>query len=234
MPLNPGSPVEERLGQPLREYWLDRVRNHLHDSYAGISMSKFPEDLRVYEHLLWQSRANVVIEIGTQYGGSALWFRDRLFAMRRYFAGPEPHVISLDVDNEAAVENLGRADRKYRETITLLKGDVSDPGLAQQVRRRLPRKARCLVTEDSAHIFATTEAALVNYSDFVPVGGYFVVEDGCVDIDTMRPTDDWPRGVRPALDQWLATKQGSHFRSRRDLEMYGVTCHPRGFLQRES
>jgi hypothetical protein len=38
--------------------------------------------------------------------------------------------------------------------------------------------------------------------------------------------------VLPALDAWLATSEGGEFEQRRDLELYGITCHPRGFLQR--
>src|SRR4051812_50126039 len=53
----------------LREYWLARAAQHTHDSYAGIPMSKFPEDLRAYEHLLWLDRPDTVIELGVHYGG---------------------------------------------------------------------------------------------------------------------------------------------------------------------
>ena len=38
---------------PLRDYWAARAHQHTHDRYLGIKLSKFPEDLRVYEHLLW-------------------------------------------------------------------------------------------------------------------------------------------------------------------------------------
>ena len=48
----------------------------------GLPLVKFAEDLRTYERLLWSARVDVVIEIGTFVGGSALWFRDRLRAMR--------------------------------------------------------------------------------------------------------------------------------------------------------
>ena len=75
---SPPPAVRAQLEAPLRDYWLDRVRQHMQDSYLGVPLVKFPEDLRVYEHLLWRSRTNVVIELGTFRGGSALWFRDRL------------------------------------------------------------------------------------------------------------------------------------------------------------
>lgn len=48
----------------------------------------------------------------------------------------------------------------------------------------------------------------------------------------MRVDPEWPRGVLPALNEWLATPAGSNFRQRRDMELYGITCHPEGFLER--
>jgi hypothetical protein len=66
----------------------------------------------------------------------------------------------------------------------------------------------------------------------VPAGGFFDVEAGGVDADALRLDDAWPRGVLPALHDWLATDRGRAFRVRRDLELYGVSCHPEGFLQR--
>src|SRR5438874_9874994 len=77
-------PISVSLNESCGQYWLDRLRQVMFDSYAGIPIGKFPEALRVYEHLLWSSRADVVVEIGTQHGGSALWFRDRLATMRGY------------------------------------------------------------------------------------------------------------------------------------------------------
>jgi cephalosporin hydroxylase len=90
------------------------------------------------------------------------------------------------------------------------------------------------VVEDSAHVYDTTLAALRGFADMVPVGGYFVVEDGCVDVEEMRLDEFWPRGVLPAIADWRRTPEGKRFRVRRDLELYGMSCHPGGFLQRTS
>src|SRR5262249_25760969 len=57
--------------------------------------------------------------------------------------------------------------------------------------------------------------------------GYFVVEDGVVDDDALRISDDWPRGVRQALEHWLAGNP----RFGRVPPPYIVTCHPGGFLR---
>lgn len=90
------------------------------------------------------------------------------------------------------------------------------------------------MVEDSAHTRFTTTAALRGFSRFVSPGSFFVVEDGCVDVEAMRVSDDWPRGVLPALHDWLETPAGAEFVVRRDLELYGISCHPRGYLQRRN
>ena len=103
---------------------------------------------------------------------------------------------------------------------------------ARQVAALIPAGARCLVVEDSAHNYDTTLAASDGFARFVPAGEYFVVEDGCVDIKEMRLSNDWPRGVLRAIRVWLATPGGGKFTVRRDLERYGLICHPHGFPQR--
>jgi len=174
----------------------------------------------------------VVIEIGTLRGGSALWFRDRLRTLAGYGHIGRPLVISIDLDIDGAREDVRAVDPAYEETITLLAGDVTDPDMPGEVEALLPADARCLVVEDSAHVFRTTMAALRGFARFVPPQGFFVVEDGSVDYGEMRLRADWPRGVLPAVRSWLKTAEGRKFRVRRDLEIYGITSHPEGFLQR--
>ncbi len=229
-----GAPVERRLNDSLRSYWLDRVAQHTKDSYAGVPLAKFPEDLRVYEHLLWADRPNVVIELGTFCGASALWFRDRLRTLTAYGLDSEFRVITVDLDANRARPYLDRADPNWEENILLVSADVCDVGLPSRIAELLPRVARCLVVEDSAHVYETTFAVLTGFARFVPPGGFIVIEDGCVDVEPMRLEESWPRGVRPAVSDWLAGSAGKAFTVRRDLELYGVTCHPGGLLQRRA
>lgn len=224
--------VRVALGDRVGDYWLRRVEQTRSDTYAGVLIGKFPEDLRVYEHLIWISRATVVIEIGVHHGGSALWFRDRLRAAATYGRVGEGRVIGIDRDTSAGRAALAAADPSYEQSITLIDGDIRDPSLPGRIAELVPAGARCLVIEDSGHAYDTTLRALEGFSHFVPEGGFFVVEDGCVDIEEMRASPAWPRGVIPAIAAWLETDEGSCFEQRRDLELYGVTCHPYGFLER--
>lgn len=219
--------VDADLAAPLHKYWLDREAQHVKDVYAGVRIQKMPEDLRVYEHLLWISRVDTVIELGTNHGGSALWFRDRLATMATaYKRIADPAVISIDVDHAKAHRAIGVDP----PGITLLTADLADPRLPDRVATMLKPGARCLVIEDTLHSYPTTRAALDGFARFVPVNGFFVVEDGIVDVPDLRPDKDLPRGVLPAVADFLAANRD--FRVRRDLERYGLTCFPGGYLER--
>lgn len=218
----------------LREYWLARVVQHTEDSYAGVPMSKFPEDLRAYEHLLWLDRPNTVVELGVHYGGAALWFRDRLRTLAEYGHIERPRVVGVEIDAEAARRHLSTADPDWERDITLIESDVTDADAARAVADAIEPGARCLVIEDTAHTYETTAASLRAFSHLVPENGFFVVEDGTVDREELRLEPTWPRGVLRAVDDWLQTEDGAQFTVRRDLEVYGLSNHPSGFLQRRA
>jgi cephalosporin hydroxylase len=184
---------------------------------------------------MWIAAPDAIVELGAQSGASTLWLRDRLRTLHGYGAlatDAPPRVVAVDIDLDAARHNVALRDPAWADSISFVEGDVCDPSVREAVGVCIPRGAVCMVIEDSAHTAETTRAALELYSDLIAPGGFFVVEDGCVDVPWMRVKPDWPEGVLPALNAWLATPQGSAFRIRRDLEVYGVSCHPSGFLQR--
>lgn len=227
-------PFELSLQKTLRDHWRDRIARHFRDTYAGLPFLKFPEDLRVYEHLLWMARPQTVIEVGVHQGASVLWFRDRLEALTQYGGIQDIKVVGVDVDITEATRNLDRVHPLWRRHITLLEGDITDPATVAAVCALLPAKARAMLIEDSAHDYAATLASLRGLSHLVPVDGFIVVEDTCVDIDELRCAEDWPRGAAHAVRDWLTSTEGGRFTQRRDLEQYILTCHPGGFLQRVS
>jgi cephalosporin hydroxylase len=216
----------------LRDYFRERIVNCRRDRYAGVRLAKLSEDLRLYEHLLWISKPNVVIEVGISRGGSVLWFRDRLRTLASYGHVKKPRVIGIDVEIDEAHENLAAVDPTFEQTIKLVEANVTDPALPDRVAPLIPRGSRCLVIDDSAHVYETTTASLAGLARFVPPQGFFVVEDGYVDMEELRFDDELPRGVLPAIHDWLETGEGRAFRVRRDLEVYGITGNPGGVLQR--
>lgn len=223
--------------QNIKDYFVNRATQHLDDSYMGIPMMKFPEDLRVYEHLLQRSKANVVIELGSLCGGSALWFRDHLLTFSHYAGFPNAyHVLSVDIDPERAISHVVRVDPEYAKDITFLSGDVCEAKTASLVKAELTSLGPCvpMIVEDSAHTYETTFAALENFSSLVPRGGFYVIEDGYLNVDNhVFLPKSRRREVIPAIRDWLKTPAGQKFKLCREYELYGVTSHPEGILCRQ-
>ncbi len=176
----------------------------------------------------------MVVELGTNVGGSTLWFRDRLRTLAAYGRIRNPRVIAMDIDVEPARRWIGRVDGRFEEEITLLEGDVADQALASRIKGMVEPGTSCLVIEDSGHTYETTTASLTNYKELVGPGGFSIVEDGGVDIEELRTDPSLPRGVLPAIHDWLGSTDGADFVQRRDLELYGLGCQPEGILQRRS
>ncbi|HMR95615.1 MAG TPA: CmcI family methyltransferase [Microthrixaceae bacterium] len=227
-------PLELRLDESVLDFWRRRIAQHLTEYYAGVRLSKFPEDLRVLEQLLFAQRPDAVIEIGCQFASSSLWIADRLASIRRYGGPVDPLVVALDIDTEAAHVALDAVDPAWRQRIVLIEADITDPSLPDRVDDALGGRRNCMVIEDSAHTYETTIAALSGFARFVAPGGYLVVEDGVVDVEDLRLLPDWPRGVHRAIDEFLSGDRGREFVRRADLEPYGLTSHPGGYLQRRA
>jgi cephalosporin hydroxylase len=127
---------------------------------------------------------HTVVEIGTHDGDGALWFRDRLRTLKQYGRiTREPSVIILDVRRDVAREQLSRADPNWPATIPVAEADVRAPDTSERVSALMVADARCFLIEDSAHEHDTRFAALDGFAHFVRPGGYFIVEDGYVDVE---------------------------------------------------
>jgi cephalosporin hydroxylase len=205
------------------ELYKLRILNQLYyvDSYKGTRILKFPEDLRMYERLIDETKPEVIIELGVQTGGSSLWFADRLSSL---CGGGE--VIGVEISPHQIEQQVFEDPR-----ITIISGNLADQIIIDTVHSLVGGR-RAMVIEDAAHTYDCTLASMQNYWDLVPVGGWFIVEDGIVDVEPLRAHQDDPRGVIPSIEYFLTTDEGSKF-SKHRLEPYGITSNPGGWLRRD-
>jgi cephalosporin hydroxylase len=210
--------VSYDLDAPLRDFWRERLERHTQDFYRGVALAKMPEDLRTYGHLIDEVNPEVIVEIGSYQGGSALWFADQL-SIRGH--RQTPLVVSVD-KNPVALRD---------SRIEFITADVRDPDAQARVWQ-LVADRRALVSEDSNHNYVSTSAALRAYADLVSVGSWFVVEDGVVDHEGLR-LPRYPHGVKQAIDEFLASPDGERF-SQHELAPYGTTTCFGGWLKAEA
>lgn len=130
-------------------------------SYKGVKCVKNPMDLWIYGEIIHDVKPDVIIEIGTFKGGSALWLADHSDAM----------VISID-------RNLNNLDPKVmNDRIIFINGDATNKNIYKMVTSEIKTRDRVLVIEDSAHTYKNTYDCLILYSAFVSINSYYVVED---------------------------------------------------------
>lgn len=237
--------LEDALDFSIRDYWgsLYAAKRGFRDvpptRYRGSLMLKIPSDLFTYESILWDVRPELVVEIGTLEGGSALWFHDRLHLLKVKGLIEDFQVVSIDLHPRLSEDGFFERYPDAAGTLKFLHGDARSKEIVEAVRDLRRGRGACLVVEDSAHDRATTLDLLRTYGDMVSVGSYFVVEDGVVDMpqlcDVIAPVrsarnqKSWPTGVGAAIGEWLSERKDFLIDRGREAT---VTCNPFGYLKR--
>ena len=136
-------------------------------SYKDIVCQKNPFDLSLYTKLLWSLKPKTIIEIGSAYGGSALWFADTLSSFNL-----NSHIYSIDLD----ISKIDIVD----DRITFIQGSLFnlDSLLPERFIRNLSRPL--LIIEDSSHFYDATYHVLNFFKSLLEKGEYIIIEDGIV------------------------------------------------------
>ncbi len=221
-PLDLKSESQQPMRSPVssipKEYLDPIQRGTLNYSWKGIPCLKNPFDLALYTMLLWQAKPRTIFEIGSNAGGSAIWFADMLYAM-----GLDAKIISIDIERP---EGVSHPDVEFRQGNALRLWEV----LPESELYALPRPF--LVIEDASHAYEVSLACLEFFDRWLQPGEYMCVEDGI--ISSFAVEDRYNGGPDRAIREFLETR-----RSRYTLDTtlcdyfgYNVTWNTNGFLQR--
>ena len=185
--------------------------------WQGKPLLKCPMDLWSYQEIIYSLRPNLIIETGTAFGGSALYFAHLLDLCG------EGEIVSIDLD---PAENLPDHKRCW-----FVKGSSVDPDVVAYLAKRAKGK-RVMVVLDSDHSAAHVTRELDAYAPMVSQGQFLVVED--TNINGRPVPIDWKGGPGPgiAVDAWLP----NHPEFERDVlaERGLLTMHPGGWLRRRA
>lgn len=196
-------------------YPLKDIYNAHHQIvYRGVPCIKCPFDYVLYQMIINQVQPDLIIEIGTNKGGSALYLADLL-----QLTG-EGVIHSIDVTDECPdiVKNHQRISLFHQGWQNY------DFELAKEFKQ-------VLVIEDSSHYYNNTLDAINKFAPLVTKGSYLIVEDGI--IDAMGWTKSYKGGPIRAIEEFL----DSHleFKLDKDLENFfgpSATFNTKGFLKR--
>ncbi len=196
---------------------ITKTDNFSHVTWLGQPVWQNVLDLWVMQETIAEVKPALLIETGTNRGGSALFFA-HLFDLLG-----KGQVVTIDIEKLHAIAH---------PRITFLIGSSTSPSIADTVRS-LAQHANgpVMVTLDSDHRQAHVRAELEAYAPLVTPGSFCVVQDGV--IDTLSRFADGRPGPLPALEEYLSAHPEFEVDVAR-CEKFMISHHPRGWLKRKA
>ncbi len=186
------------------------------NTWMGRRIQKNPLDLFIYSEIAHEVKPRLVIETGSFWGGSAVWWAD---IMKLIHGDESGKVISID-PNALDTDTSGR-------NIEFINGSSIDSGIFNRVLSKA-QHGPILVNLDSLHDEEHVFNEMILYSQLVTVDSYMIVEDGIINGHPTHP--EYGPGPYEACERFLALHSG--FKVDRSRERMMVTANPMGFLKR--
>lgn len=218
-----------------------------HTSWFGVALQQDPSDAFQLSSLLWREQPDLLIEIGTNTGGGAIFYAS---TMREY--NPDSLVLTIDIndlssdwyqktDTNAPKRPMGCAHCKdvrctsiwNSKHVRFLKGASSSPEVIAEVERIVPRFKKVVVMLDGSHNYEYVLKDLHAYDKFVPVGSYMVVQD----TKMTRMYSHWPpydRFPLRATEDFLSGQGQGRYVVDKQYEYLLYSQHHNGWLRKVS
>jgi len=196
-------------------FYMDAEETWSTTTWMGVPCLKNPLDAWIYQEILYRHRPDVLIECGTNRGGSALFFAQLCELIGN------GHVLSIDING-----NPGKPGHARLEYLVM---SSTSPECIAAVRARLKPGDRVMAVLDSDHSKAHVQRELELYAPLVTPGQYLVVED--TNLNGHPVTRSFGPGPMEAVQEFLATTD-EFIVDREFAERMKVTFSPGGWLRK--
>ena len=206
-------------GPPLHQaFFTDLVEKT--DNFSGVTWLGQPIwqnifDLWTIQETLFEIKPALLIECGTNRGGSAFFYAS-LFDLMGH-----GRVVTVDVEKMHEISH---------PRITFLVGDSVGPEVVERVRSAVDAAdGPVMVILDSDHSEPHVARELEAYSPFVTDGSFLLCQDGVMDV--LPALSNGLPGPLPAIREFLR----HHPEFEADVERserFLITHHPMGWLRR--
>jgi cephalosporin hydroxylase len=189
--------------------------------WMGAIAQKSVSDMWNYQEILASLRPSLIIEFGTGYGGSALFFA----AVMRQIGKPF-RILSVDI-NGTNIHDAAKNDAD----IALMQASSSDPSVAERVKElKAEYPGQIFAILDSDHRKEHVLAEMLLLRPLLAPGDYLIVEDSNINGHPVLPS--WGDGPFEAIQEYTR-RFSDDYRWDKERELkFGFTFAPRGFLVR--
>ena len=190
-------------------------------SFLGVTTNKSVSDMWNYQEILSELAPSLVVEFGTRFGGSALYF-----SVIGRAINPELRVLSVDIHHHEVFPRV-HEDRAIR-LVTASSTSPEVLEIIRQMRGQNPGRVFFILDSDHARDHVLAELELVR--EVVAAGDYVVVEDGNINGHPVLP--DWGAGPTEAIEAYFERYPEDYVRDTAREAKFGFTFAPSGFLKK--
>lgn len=190
---------------------------HHRVTYKGIPAIKCPFDYVLYQMLVMQLKPDLIIEIGTNKGGTTLYLADLLLLNGK----GEIHTIDLPSNKEDSMLHQHPQVKVFK---TGYEGyDTSAAKAFETV----------MVIEDGSHMYEDVLKTMYTFAPLVSNGSYLIVEDGIV--TELGKEQLFNGGPQKAIREFL-THEKKFSIDRQWCDFFGpnATFNVNGYLKKSS
>jgi cephalosporin hydroxylase len=210
---------EQDVARKFQEVFYNSLVWRNPTTWRGIPSEQAPTDNWEMQELIGELRPEYIIETGTLYGGTTLFYADVLSDVN-----PAGKVITIDI--EPKVEEASKVP-VWKQRVEMIVGSSVDPKVTDRVGQEVLGK-KVLVTLDSLHTRDHVLKEMEVYSKLVTPGSYLVVQDTNINGNPVLP--GFGPGPHEAVQEFLRTHD--NFVVDRSREKFLLTFYPGGWLKR--
>lgn len=223
------------------DVWYEETQAFQYTSWLGVSVQQDPIDAFAIQDMLWRVKPDLIVEIGTNTGGGAIFYST---IMKAY--NPNGKIVTLDVKpvSNWMKKNVGRcvgctngdAHPWWNDgMINFIKGRVTEEATRQQVQVFVDKATKVLVIEDASHRYPDTLENIEATFQWVSVDSYLLVQDTKMDRFVHGLGKKYGKlkfGPMRSVDEFV--HKHPNFVIDRRFEYLLYSQHHRGFLRRKS
>lgn len=188
---------------------------HHNTFYKGVRYRKSPFDYVMYQMIMSEIRPDLVIEIGTNYGGGALYIAD---LMQLLNIDGEVHTIDIMdmINSDLIIKN-----NKIKRFLNGYQG--YDTNLIQNFKN-------VMIIDDGSHMHEDVISAFQKFNKFVSKNSYYIIEDGI--IDELNLKSQYNGGPLRSIQE-IIENNNNYIIDRKWCDFYGenITYNPHGYLK---
>ena len=200
-----------------RNLRFSKLLSYSHNiTYRGVTCRKFPTDYLAIQMLIWEIKPDLIIEVGTNQGGSALLFSDLLSKSGKNFK-----INTIDIEDSVSSELVIQDSNIIRYLNGYSNYKITETANYENI----------MVIDVGSHQYSDVIDVMEKFKDIVSIGSYFVIEDGGLNYVGWKK--NYAGGPSRAIDEFLTRNKNFEIDLKySDLFGPNSTNNPKGYLRR--